>query len=51
MVSTDLAHAGPQFGEPRPVDDNRRVDVEQRDRELLGRFLEGDAEAFVEAVK
>lgn len=51
VVSTDLAHAGPQFGEPRPVDDNRRVDVEQRDRELLGRFLEGDAEAFVEAVK
>ncbi|MAW41424.1 MAG: AmmeMemoRadiSam system protein B [Phycisphaerae bacterium] len=51
VVSTDLAHAGPQFGEPRPVDQNRRVDVEQRDRELLGKFLDGDAEAFVEAVK
>ena len=51
VVSTDLAHAGPQFGEPRPVDQNRRVDVEQRDRELLGKFLDGDAEAFIEAVK
>ncbi|MEC8093296.1 MAG: AmmeMemoRadiSam system protein B [Planctomycetota bacterium] len=51
VVSTDLAHAGPQFGEPRAIDDNRRVDVEQRDRELLGKFLDGDADAFVEAVK
>lgn len=51
VVSTDLAHAGPQFGEPRAVDDNRRVDVEQRDRELLGKFLDGDADTFVEAVK
>ena len=51
VVSTDLAHAGPQFGEPRAVDENRRVDVEQRDRELLGRFLDGEAGAFVEAVK
>ena len=51
VVSTDLAHAGPQFGEPRAVDDNRRVDVEQRDRELLGKFLDGDADAFIEAVK
>ena len=51
VVSTDLAHAGPQFGEPRAVDENRRVDVEQRDRELLGRFLDGEADAFVEAVK
>ena len=51
VASTDLAHAGPQFGEPRAIDDNRRVDVEQRDRELLGKFLDGDADAFVEAVK
>ena len=51
VVSTDLAHAGPQFGEPRAIDDNRRVDVEQRDRELLGKFLDGDADAFVDAVK
>lgn len=51
VVSTDLAHAGPQFGEPRAIDENRRVDVEQRDRELLGKFLDADADAFVEAVK
>ncbi|MEM7228686.1 MAG: AmmeMemoRadiSam system protein B, partial [Planctomycetota bacterium] len=51
IASSDLSHVGPQFGEPRPVDDQRRFDVERHDREMMAKFIEGDAEAFVEAFK
>lgn len=49
VASSDLSHVGPQFGEPRPVDDQRRTEVEQHDRDMLGRYLDGDVEAFVGA--
>ena len=48
--SGDLSHVGPQFGEPRPVDDQRRFDVERQDRELLGHAVGGDSEAFTSAI-
>lgn len=47
VSSSDLSHVGPQFGEPRPVDDQRRTDVERHDREMMSRFLAGDAEEFL----
>jgi AmmeMemoRadiSam system protein B len=50
VASSDLSHVGPQFGEPTPVDEQRRVDVEQHDRDLLGKFVTGDAEEFLGAV-
>lgn len=50
IASSDLSHVGPQFGEPAAVDDERRAEVEQHDRDMLARFIEGDAGAFVEAM-
>ena len=48
--SGDLSHVGPQFGEPRPIDDQRRFDVEQNDRDLLGHIVGGDSDAFLSAI-
>jgi len=47
VASSDLSHVGMQFGEPRPVDDQRRLDVERHDRDMLANFLTGDAETFL----
>lgn len=49
--SSDLSHVGPQFGEPRPVDEQRRLDVERHDREMMGKFCTGDADEFLSALK
>ncbi len=51
VASSDLSHVGPQFGEPRPVDEQRRTDVEQHDREMMGKFISGDADEFLSAIK
>ena len=51
VASSDLSHVGPQFGEPRPVDEQRRIDVEQHDREMMGKFIAGDAEDFLAAMR
>jgi AmmeMemoRadiSam system protein B len=51
VASSDLSHVGPQFGEPRPVDEQRRFDVERHDREMMAKFLTGDAEEFIAAMK
>ncbi|MEY3021855.1 MAG: hypothetical protein RIS86_1053 [Planctomycetota bacterium] len=37
--SADMSHAGPQFGEPKPVAPERRREVEAHDREMLKAFL------------
>jgi AmmeMemoRadiSam system protein B len=47
----DLSHIGPQFGEPRAIDEQRRFEADRTDRELLARFASGDSDAFVSAVK
>ncbi len=51
VASSDLSHAGPQFGEPRPVDEQRRLDVERHDRDMMSKFLIGDAEEFLGAMR
>ena len=51
VASSDLSHVGPQFGEPRPVDEQRRFDVERLDRDLLAKFATGDPEDFVSAMR
>ncbi len=48
VSSADLSHVGPQFGEPRPVDAQRKVDVERVDRDLMTAFLSGDAQTFLD---
>ncbi len=47
VASSDLSHVGLQFGEPRAVDDQRRMDVERLDRDMLSNFLANDVEAFL----
>lgn len=51
VASSDLSHVGPQFGEPRPVDQQRKTDVERHDREMMSKYLSGDADAFLDAMK
>ena len=51
ISSADLSHVGPQFGEPRPVDDQRKFDVERHDREMLAKFLTADPEEFLSAMR
>lgn len=51
VASSDLSHVGPQFGEPRPVDEQRRFDVERHDREMMAKFLDGDGEEFLAAMR
>lgn len=51
VASADLSHVGPQFGEPRPIDDQRRHDVELHDREMMGKYVSGDAEEFLSAMQ
>lgn len=51
VSSADLSHVGPQFGEPRPVDDRRAGEVEDRDREMLAKYQQGDVDEFLEAMR
>ncbi len=51
IATGDLSHVGPQFGEPRAIDDQRLAEADRADRELLAAFSKGDADAFVSAVK
>lgn len=51
VASADLSHVGPQFGEPRPVDEARAEQVERHDRELLHRYLGGTPGEFLEAME
>ncbi|MBI4536422.1 MAG: AmmeMemoRadiSam system protein B [candidate division NC10 bacterium] len=50
LVSADLAHVGPQFGDPWPVTSGRLRQVEAADREMLAAVEAGDAEAFFRSV-
>jgi AmmeMemoRadiSam system protein B len=51
VASADLSHVGQQFGEPRPVDEQRRFDVERHDREMMTKFISNDAEEFISAMR
>jgi hypothetical protein len=51
VSSADLSHVGQQFGEPRPVDEQRKFDVERHDREMMSKFIENDPNEFVSAMK
>ncbi|MFM1803597.1 MAG: hypothetical protein RL136_476 [Planctomycetota bacterium] len=41
VASADLSHAGPAFGEPAAVNDQRRSEVELHDRAMLREFIAG----------
>lgn len=51
VASCDLSHVGPQFGEPRAVDDQRRIEVERHDRDMMAKFIAGDVDDFLAAMR
>ena len=50
VVSADLAHVGPQFGDPRPLSPGQLREVEAADRHLLAMVEAGDSEGFFRSV-
>lgn len=51
LASADLAHMGPKFGDPRPIDDAARGRIEAADRQMLESVVAADAPAFFEAIR
>jgi len=51
VASADLSHVGQQFGEPRPVDEQRQFDVERHDREMMTKYISNDVDEFIAAMK
>jgi MEMO1 family protein len=50
IASADLAHVGPQFGDPRPMTPGQLREVSDADRELLAAVERSDAETFFRGV-
>lgn len=48
VAGADLAHVGPRFGDPRPLDARERQGLEARDGATLERVVAGDARGFFE---
>ena len=46
IASADLSHAGPAFGEPATVNDQRRREVESHDRAMMKSYI-ADAGSLV----
>ncbi len=51
IASADLAHVGPRFGDPGPVDARQLAEVAQQDLKMLERATERDAEGFFRFVQ
>jgi AmmeMemoRadiSam system protein B len=51
VAAADLAHVGPAFGDPYPVDWIGKAKLQAADQELLGIICGGDAEAFFARVQ
>ncbi|HSM58170.1 MAG TPA: AmmeMemoRadiSam system protein B [Candidatus Sulfomarinibacteraceae bacterium] len=50
VASVDLAHVGPSFGDPFPVDEARRQDLAQSDRRLMEAIRQGDHARFYDEI-
>jgi len=50
VAGADLAHIGPRFSDPGPVNAETLRDLEKRDRETLATVETGDAQAFYRSV-
>jgi AmmeMemoRadiSam system protein B len=46
IAGADLAHVGPRFGDPRPLDEKERGVLDGTDRESISRANDVDAEGF-----
>lgn len=47
IAAADLAHMGPAFGDPQPIDPIARARLTAEDRDSLADICRGDAEAFL----
>ena len=47
VAAADLAHMGPAFGDPQPLDRENKAELEQFDRGLLAAMCQGDTENFL----
>lgn len=51
VAAADLAHVGPAFGDPRPLDLAARAELQAADQALLATVVTGDAEAFFRTIQ
>jgi len=51
IASADLAHVGPRFGDPEPVDDLQLKVLAEKDLTMLDRVAKRDAEGFFRVVQ
>lgn len=51
VASADLAHIGPAFDDPRPVDIFGMAQLKAKDMSLIDTICAGDAEAFFDAIR
>lgn len=50
VAGADLAHVGPRFGDPAPLDEAAMAAIEREDRAMLRAVEAGDAAAFFDSV-
>jgi MEMO1 family protein len=50
VSSVDLAHMGPVFGDPFPMDKERRDDLARSDTQLMASAVQGDADGWFEQI-
>ena len=50
IASADLAHLGPQFGDPYPIDQSDATRIRMQDIEMLGPVLDGNADGFYRSI-
>lgn len=51
VAAADLAHVGPAFGDPRPLDLHARAALQAADEALLATVAAGEAEAFFRTIQ
>jgi len=51
VMGADLAHVGPRFGDPEPLDEEAREALAKRDHESITHMNAGDARGFYEHVR
>ncbi|MFQ5854943.1 MAG: AmmeMemoRadiSam system protein B [Anaerolineae bacterium] len=51
IAAGDLAHVGPAFGDPQPLDWVERARIQAADDQLIDAMCDGDAEGFFELIR
>ena len=51
LAGVDLAHVGPQYGDPAPLDEEDRKSLERRDQATLVHVVRGDARGWLDEIR